>query len=687
MKKIILILLLFLFLPLISSEIIINQQPQGVYNLGDVVTVATTIKTPKSVAGIFQMDLICEGNQENFYKNGVSLSPGEEKKIEASLVLTKSVIGEMKGNCTIKAFLADDFALANNFKISDSITLKTTFENLEFSPGDIITVSGQASRENGKAVNGLVDFSIIEDNSSKISQMATINNGAFSVSLSLPYDMRARNYLIRLTAYEQDINGQTTNNGFINQNIFVAQVPTNLEIVFDNSEVEPGTNVRVKAILRDQTGEKIPSLTFISIKNRNNKILDQVEIATDEFHEFPIAYNELPSIWKIVVASSKLTNEANFTILEKEAIKVEILDKLITITNMGNVPYNKTALVKIGNQFVNIDVYLPVGSSQKYVATAPDGSYNIEISTGEENASATNVILTGKAVDVKKAPGNVGSLIRYPFVWIFIALILVFAIFIFVSRSSKKSFFGYITSRIPKGHNDSSNDSAHGSTNSLSQVYEMIPLKKGSLINSRNIAEISLSIKGDKQDVSIVALNIKNLKSIQTKEGGAMETLQKIVDMAESKKAATYEDSNSIIFILSPSLTRTFKNEKAALEIAQEAKEVLLHHNKMFKQKIEFGISLNHGPVIGKYEPQSHIFKFSSIDTTVSAAKKISSLSNEEILLGEKMNDRLRSEVKSVKQNKSGMDVYAIKEIKNSEENSKFIKSFSERFARENKKG
>src|SRR3989338_11368368 len=125
MKKVILILLLFLFLQLISSEIIINQQPQGVYNLGDVVTVAATIKTPKSVAGFFQMDLICEGNQENFYKNGASLSPGEEKKIEASLVLTKSVIGEMKGNCTIKAFLGNDFSLTNNFKISDSIAIKT----------------------------------------------------------------------------------------------------------------------------------------------------------------------------------------------------------------------------------------------------------------------------------------------------------------------------------------------------------------------------------------------------------------------------------------------------------------------------------------------------------------------------------------------------------------------------------
>lgn len=670
MKKVIVVLALFLFLPLISAEIIINQQPAGIYNLGDVATITTTIKSPKSVAGFFQMDLICDGVQSNFYKNGVSLTPGEEKKIEASLVLTKSVIGEMKGNCTIKAFLADDFALTNTFKISNSITINANFEGTEFSPGDVITISGQALKENGKAVNGFIELSIIESNASKASQSGTINNGAFSVSLSLPKDMKAGSYLLQLNAYEQDIDSQTTNKGFINKNIVIKQVPTNLEIVFDKTQVEPGTNVRVKAILRDQTGEKIPALTFISIKNKNNKIMEQVEIATDEFYEYPIKYDELPSSWKIVAVSNKLTSESNFTITEKEAIKIDIAEKIIIITNMGNVPYNKTALIKIGNQTVNVDVYLGVGKSRKYILTAPDGNYNIEIITGDEKASAEGVVLTGKAVDVKKASSDVGTLIRYPFIWVFIVLILGTAVFIFVRRSSKQSFFGYIASK--------------GQKQKVHESYEDAPLTKGSLISSRNRAEVSLSMKGEKQDVSVVAVNIKNLSKVRTKEGGAIETLQKIVDMAEGKKAVTYEEGNLLIFILSPSLTRTFKNEKVALEIAQSAQETLSHHNKMFKQKMDFGISLNYGSIIGKYE--NHVLKFSSIDTTLSAAKKIASLASEEVLLAEKINDRLRSEVKSVKHNKSGVEVYSIKEIKNSEENLKFIKRFSENFAREHKK-
>ena len=668
MKKTIIFLAMLLLLPLISSEVIINTQPDPIYNLEDVITVPTIVKSPKNIAGTFYMDLICEGRQENFYKNGVVLSAGEEKKIEASLVLTKSVIGNMKGICRVKAFLGSEYALTNDFKISDSITIEALFEKLEISPGETIALTGNAFKENGEAVNGFVEISVIENNATKLSQAGTVNNGDFAVSLSLPKDMKAGSYLVKLYVYEQDVDGIDTNNGFVNQNIMIKQVPTNLEIVFESQEVMPGTNLMVKAILRDQTGEKIPSLTFISIKNKNNKILEQVEIATDEFHEFSIPYDEPPSTWKVVAVSNKLTKESSFLITEKEDIKIEISNKTVTITNIGNVPYNKTAIIKIGNQSISIDVYLTVGASQKYILTAPDGIYQIEISAGSESASAAGIPLTGKAIDVKKAPGRAGSLLKYPFLWIFLALFVGLFVFIFVRNSAKQSFFGYIK-------NISKKKAVHETP---------VALTKNSLLNSRNKAEISLSIAGEKQDASIVALNIRNLKILQTKEGAVVETIQKIVSMAEDKKAATYEDSNSVVFILSPTLTKTFKNERTALEIAQIANEILSHHNKIFKQRLDFGISVNYGPIIAKYE--NHVFKFSSIDSTISAAKKIASIANEEVLLSGKINERLRTDAKTIKHQKSGIDVYSVKEIKNAAQHEKFLKNFTERFEKENKK-
>lgn len=655
----VLMLTLFLF-PLISAKIIINQQPEEVYNLGDVISIPVTIVVSRDTLGSLNIDLVCNGEEVN-YKIGIpSLSLGEEYRTNIYVPLIKNEIGELKGTCKVKAYLGEDSALTNEFRISDLILLKTDFQVLEFDPGENLLIEGQATRENNKPINGFIELSIVEGNTSILSHLETISNSFFLINTSLPKDIKAGALLLKLNAYEVDPNGETTNKGFLNQNIRINQVPTSLEIVFESEGVEPGTNLIVKAVLHDQTGEKIPAISTIIIKNENDKTMEQTEIATDEFFEFPILYNEAPSTWKVIIASNKLTSESFFIILEKESINIEIINRTLTITNTGNVLYNKKALIKINNETLNIDIYLEVDKSQKYIITAPDGKYEVEVIAGDSVVSE-EVVLTGKTIDVKKAPGTIGSLVKYPLVWIFMILILGFVVFIVFKKGSKKTFIGYLSSKTKKKPGKS----------------KFVPLVKGSLVNSRNKAELSLSIKGDKQNVSVIALNIKNLKEIQSKKGNIEETLQKTVGIAEENKAATYESHNTLFFILAPTKTRTFKNEKIALEIAHKIKEILTHHNKMFKQKINFGISLNYGTIVAKQEQES--LKFMSLGTLISVAKKISSLANEDILLSEKMNDMLGSHVKTTKQEKHGIDVYSIKEIRNVEEHKKFIRNFLDR--------
>ena len=65
--------------------------------------------------------------------------------------------------------------------------------------------------------------------------------------------------------------------------------------------------------------------------------------------------------------------------------------------------------------------------------------------------------------------------------------------------------------------------------------------------------------------------------------------------------------------------------------------------------------------------------------TLITTAKKISYLSNNEILLSEKMNERLKSDVKTEKQNKEKISVYKIIEMKDKEEHKKFIRNFLDR--------
>jgi len=671
MRRILISILIVIFLlSCASAEIIIEKQPEAVYNLGDSITIPVIIKATSDISGTFKMNLFCEGRQENFYQNDVALLTGEEKRFEASVILTKERIEEIKGNCKIKGTFRDDYVLTKEFKISDLIEITLKEYKLEFKPGEFLIIKGDAIKENGEGVEGFINLEIIKENTSEsLTQLSTINKGFFSMNVSLPKETKAGAYLVKLDAYEKDIQEQITNKGFTNYNILVTQVPTSLEIVFENAEVEPGTSLKVKIILHDQTGESIDTTGIITIKNNKNEILEQIEKPTDEFLEFPVAYNEPAAEWKVTAVSNKLTSEAIFSITEKEDVEILLINRTIKIINKGNVPYcNKSVLVKIGNESLNIDTFntcLEVGKEKEYLLSAPEGEYEVKIISEEEEMISKNVVLTGKAVDVKEISKK--GFRKYLVVWIFIIVILGFVAFLAFKKNYRKNFFAYISKKKDK---DKDKDKEH-----------TIPLGKDSLVETKNKAELSLSIKGNKQNASLVCLKIKNLRELETHKGNIRETLQKIVDFAEEKKSAIYQNQDNLFLILAPVKTKTFSNEKNTLELAQKTEKILKEHNRLFKQKIEFGISVNYGTLIAKQEKE--ILKFMSMGTLITTAKRIASISKGEILLGEKLRERLGSNVKVEKQIHGNTTVYLIKEIKNRDEHKNFLSNFVKRLEKD----
>jgi hypothetical protein len=656
MKRIIPLLILIVFLSsIISAEIIITQQPDDVYSLGELISIPITIKSLTDLSGSFEVNLICSGNEINFYKNGISLSQGQEKRMEASVILTQEVIGELRGDCKIKAGLKEDYVLTEDFQISSLMNIQVTSEKTEFEPGKSLIIKGTAVKASGENVKGFIELILGGNVTAEINQLETINNGYFSINISLPENMKAGIYGVTLNAYEKNSLGEVTNQGSTNHQISIKQIPTSLEIFFENIEIEPGTNLKAKSILHDQTGESIDSSAIMTLKNQIGETLMYSEKHTSEFLEYPVAYNEAPSNWTITSISGILTSEVTCRIIAKEDIKAELINKTLLITNTGNVQYNKSILIKIGNESLNIDVLLDVDEDQKYVLSAPKGEYNVEVITDEGSKITGMVTLTGKAVNVKESSGL--GIITYPFVWIFIIAVLGFIAFLVFKKGHKRVFLG-------RKH----------STKKTNGKDKASPLRKNSIVTAINKAELSLSIKGNKQNSSIICIKIKNLQEIQSKKSNAEETLQKIVSLAESNKAAVYENQNNLFFILAPVRTRTFKNEKTALNLSQDIQKTLVNHNKLAKQKIEFGISLNYGTIVAKQEKES--LKFMSMGTLITTAKKVSSLSEGEILLSENIKDKLRSEVKTEKQKKGNINVYTIKEIKHNGENKKFLRDF-----------
>lgn len=637
-------------------QLVITQQPDAVYNFGDSFSVPLTIKSLGEITGILKMELICNGKQVDFYKNGVKLSTGEEQKENPILILTRENIGFVTGTCRIKATLQDKYILSNDFKISDKLIINLKTETREFNPEEEVIFEGEVLKENGQAVNGFIELNLKEGNSSQQEYLETISNGFFAFKIILPKETKAGQYLVNLEAYEKDSAEEKTNNGFMDFNIRVNQIPSVLEIVFNNQEIIPGENLVVKGILHDQTGEKIDTRVVMTIKNSKQKILEQKEMATDEEMQFQIKYNQAPENWTVFAISNQLTSESRFLIGTKEDARVELINKTLIITNTGNIPYNKSISIKIGDNFQQINALLKVDETKKYTLSAPEGEYEIHLVSDGNNEKLGSVALTGKAVNIEEYKSI--EKILNPLVWIFITAIFGFIAFLFFKKGYKRSFFGYISSFKKKP----------------GEIKESYTKKD----KDRSTAALSLSLKGDKQDSSIIAIKIKNLKNIEN-TGSVRETINKTISIAKDKKALLYENGDYLFFILAPVITKTFRNEKNAAELSKILKTVIDKHNKIFQPKIEFGISVNYGTIVAK--PESGVLKFMTLGTFIAESKKIATLANQEILLSKEMNNKLRTAggIKTEKSIKNNMETYEIKDMRDSEEDKKFIGSFLKR--------
>ena len=65
--------LAILLLNLTQASLLVGQQPNALYNYGDIVQVPIILKATTNVYGMVQMSLICNGKETIFYMNGVKL--------------------------------------------------------------------------------------------------------------------------------------------------------------------------------------------------------------------------------------------------------------------------------------------------------------------------------------------------------------------------------------------------------------------------------------------------------------------------------------------------------------------------------------------------------------------------------------------------------------------------------------
>ncbi len=623
--------------PLASAEIFLGQL-KPLYNWGDEFAINATLSPRANVNDFFSAKISCPGGETEIYKSSYNLKAGQQKQITISAKLDRFLILDYTGSCTIKASYGGDNAESQKFELSNEANVNIDLIGSLFNPGSKMPVSGKAQNVNGKNIEGFAEVTIHNLN---ISITTLVQNGKFQVNVSIPENAPSRNYSLDVYAYEKDSSGMITNEGRESLAFQIPQIIKEVEIAVEKMNIIPGMDFVYVILLKDQAGEDAKQNVDFKIIKPDNKAFFEDRIKAGEINILKIPKNASPGVWKSSAVYQNLKNEKAFNIERKEEASFELFNDTLIITNLGNVPYEEILEIDIGGITISKEVNLEVGETKILKLIAPNGNYPIKISEGGNFSPLGSAYLTGDSVNIKDLSRlQIGRIYKFV-IWGIIILILAGISFIAYKRIEKKKYIGRMLRNDEK-------------STTLNPAMPIVGKEQGI-----------------KEEVSVIALKLKNLPEHLTSESKALNVISKTLDIARGNKARVYEQGEFKVMIFSPSLSGEKETELNAVRTANVVREIFDEHNKKYAQKIDYGIGIHAGEMI--LESMGEKAKFTSVGNATIGAKKAAEMAKSEILITRKIYRKVSNAVKS---ESYGNELWKVKNIIDRDKHKEFIKRF-----------
>lgn len=642
-KRVIFALALLLFVGFFSSVYaeVSMTQPENLYNKGDEFGLNVSITESNSMNGFLEIGLECDNNSIQLYKNPISVKAGQQKNVEISTFLDDFLIGDNTGKCIVKSNYVDEVSRSKDFTLSRDIDISVYMSKLTYNPGDEVLIEGNAVKKNGVNLNGFLEVNLPETN---FSITSNVIDGKFNSSIQLPSDLPAGTENLVLHAYEKDSDGKISNEGSYTQSLRISQVVRDVKVALNKEDIVPGDELTYTVLVYDQSGKEMIVNAEAKIVDSQGKEVVNKGVSSSSVNSFLTASNSTPGTWIVSGKIGDLNSDKKFSIEEVEKISSEVVNSTLTVKNVGNVYYNKTMEIKIGEVSENKLISLDVGESKRFKLTAPNGNYEIKVNDGNE-LSLGSVFLTGKAVSVEDEKRINFLTESVTWVWVVIILLLGLAVAYYYRKVAKNDFIG----------------------------------KKPDypLITDLNVSKsIKKDIQnGKKEKVSVVNLKVNGLSEYMKEDSSAGEVIKRLLGEVRGVKGKIVQSGENFNMVFAPIMTRESDNSLRAVKIAKLIKEEFDSHNKKYAQKINYGLGVHEGEMI--VELNQGDLKFNALGNSLSYAKKMADSANEEIYLSNPIHALTRAKVK-VEKSKDGF-YWKVNAIPDSEKHTKFIRKFMER--------
>lgn len=609
---------LMLFASAVSASMSISQ-PDLIYNRGDDFEITITLNSPEDVSNFVVATLVCSGDKLDIYRAPIKVAGGEEKEVIISMPLDSFIAGNINGKCFVETKFGKESITSRGFEITGNIDVTSSLSHTSVNPGDEIAVSGDAVKKNGELFNGFVEVKV---DSLDILETEDVIDGSFGVSLVIPENAPAENYEIKVGVYDSDDEGDVVNEGS-DENVFrVNQIIKEVGVAVDSQSVKPENSLSYRVVVYDQSGQYIDSEASVVVYNPLGGEFNRFVVQTTGSQEYPIESNFEPGKWEISVKVDGIEAKKEFLVEEYKKLKYSLEGQILTIYNMGNVPYTGPVEIRIDDvtDVRNVE-NLGVGESKLYRLLAPDGKYEIGVNDGSESKNLGSASLTGRTVSIK----DIGGSLMKNIIWlVIIVVLLALSVLVVYFYRKKNQMHGFLKRK------------SEGKYNSFNAMPNKIKPSDENVID-----------KGEKQISTIVSLNIRNLEELKLRGKDSIQAIDSALWKAKESGAKIYSDGEFRVLVLAPILVKGADSALKGLVVAEDLSRLLREHNKRTEKEIKFGIGVNSGNLI--VESSGGKFRFISLDNIISSTKRISQHAIGEVFVSDKLRRAMAGKIKGEK--------------------------------------
>ncbi len=652
-----------------------------IYNYGDQLTIQTNLITSSATAGHYTVDLKCGANLTlSIFNQFFNLQTGVEQPVQITTQLTSPLLNNLSSSCYLSANFGNDATSSGSFRLSDEIILDLELEFDELSPGKYIYVSGNAMKESGVPLNGFVELSVPSLN---LYKSTTVINGVVNVSTIIPENAKSGKHNITIGLHDTSSSGVVFNRGSFSDDFSVSQILKDVEIIVVDEEIEPGKEEFIFQIAtRDQAGEPIQKEVNILVSDPRGLPFIKKILKSNENQKIVFSLNNTPGYWSVEITLGDITKRKIFYVAEVQKLQTSLINDTLIVTNVGNALYKGPLEVIIGS-FVEVkQISLDVGETKEFKLEAPDGTYSISVNEHGEPQVLGSTFLTGNAIKVSDLREDLIDTIKNPMIWwlaaiLFVLIIILVQVKMRLQRRPPVASVGTAS----KSFETRSNKAIDFESKPAMTVSEP-PQDRASYPQSSTLKGFSRSMPpmtnkifadtqtGARERAVVIALKVNGNSAY------ASQTINGALSLAQETGAKIYIDGDFKIALFSQRLTQNYDNATLAVQAAKRMESLLAEHNRLYRDKIFFGIGIHEGDIISEVE--RGVFHFTSAGNVISAAKRIAQSATMKILLTDAVKSKVSNTVKTEK-SATYPGLWEITRVIDRTKSAEFMRRFDER--------